>query len=127
MKPPFFRLTLTYLSPLGAGPVKAPFRRPVVVGNLGQEEASLYLERCVLPFYAWLSLLCTEEAWSRVYGVCGGNPGALESCTLEACAGRSWDVGAFLERKGARTTLTLTPVFNPQAATPLWPPRHRKS
>ena len=66
-----------------------------MVGNLCESEAKSFFETIVLPrFPGSLSHSCTDEAWSRVYEVCGGNPGALASCAQEAHARRSWSSGA---------------------------------
>jgi hypothetical protein len=86
-----------------AGPIKGPFRKSIVLGNLCEPEAKSFFETIVLPrFPSSLSLSCSDEVWSRVYEVCGGNPGALASCAQEAHARRSWSSGAFGAATGHR-------------------------
>ncbi len=75
-----------------AGPIKEPFRSSFVAGNLSREEARSYfleyvLPSCQLPPGA-------NEAWERVYEVCGGNPGLLGTCAFEVAKFNSWELGA---------------------------------
>ena len=75
-----------------AGPIKRPFRSSFVLGNLSREEArtcffDYVLPSCQLPPGA-------NEAWERVYEVCGGNPGELGTCAFEVAMFNSWELGA---------------------------------
>ena len=76
-----------------AGPITGPFRSPCVVGNLACEEARTFFFNYVLPSGVYPS--GADEAWQRVYEVCGGNPGLLQKCAGEASAFNSWEDGAF--------------------------------
>jgi hypothetical protein len=56
------------------------------------EEARTYFLEYVLPS-------CkippgANEAWERVYEVCGGNPGLLGTCAFEVAKFNSWELGA---------------------------------
>ena len=64
------------------------------MGNLSREEARKYFVNYVLPFRKHPP--GANEAWERVYEVCGGNPGLLLKCTSKATALKSWELGAFV-------------------------------
>ena len=63
-----------------------------MVGNLTREEARIYFFKYVLPFHKLPP--GANEAWERVYEVCGGCPGELGNCALEAAKNCDWDLGA---------------------------------
>ena len=65
-----------------------------MVGNLSREEARKYFFDYVLPFRQ--HPCGADAAWERVYEVCGGNPGLLQTCAGKAAALRSWEHGARL-------------------------------
>ena len=75
-----------------AGPIKAPFRALLVLGNLAREEARTFFLEYVVPFRKLPP--GAAEAWARVYEVCGGNPQLLRMCAGEAAAYGSWELGA---------------------------------
>ena len=62
------------------------------MGNLSREEARTYFFDYVLPKFKHLP--GANEAWERVYEVCGGNPGLLKKCGSLAAGRRSWKLGA---------------------------------
>ena len=72
------------------GPVKASFRRPIVVGNLSRDEAHDFFLQHVLPMFSGTPPDACS-AWERVYEVCGGNPGLLYICASDAAAFGSWE------------------------------------
>ena len=78
--------------PAVTGPIKGPFRDIFVVGNLTREEARTYFFDYVMPFHEHPP--GANEAWERVYEVCGGNPGLLGSCALKVAKFSSWELGA---------------------------------
>jgi hypothetical protein len=63
-----------------------------VVGNLTREEARTYFFDYVLPSCKLPP--CANEAWGRVYEVCGGNPKELGTCAFEVAKFSSWKLGA---------------------------------
>ena len=77
---------------LCSGPIKDPFRSSLVLGNLTREEARTYFFDYILPFRKHPP--GAEEAWERVYEVCGGNPGLLRKCAGEVARFSSWELGA---------------------------------
>ena len=74
-----------------AGPIKRPFRDTFVVGNLTREEARTYFFDYVVQFRKLPP--GANEAWERVYEVCGGNPGLLLNCALKVAKFSSWKLG----------------------------------
>ena len=62
------------------------------MGNLSREEARTYFFDYVLPNFKHLP--GANEAWERVYEVCGGNPGLLLKCAGAAVGRNSWKLGA---------------------------------
>ncbi len=86
------RLFHVSLLSLCAGPIKDPFRTSFVVGNLTGEEARTYFFDYVLPSACKLPP-GANEAWERVYEVCGGNPGLLGTCAFEVAKFSSWELG----------------------------------
>ncbi len=89
-----------------------------MVGNLTREEARTYFFDYVLPF-------CkhppgANEAWERVYEVCGGNPGLLLKCAGDGLAHGSWENGALCGRtlRSSGRPPRLRSVACTQAAMP---------
>ena len=62
------------------------------MGNLSREEARTYFFDYVVPYH--MDLSGADEAWERVYEVCGGNPGLLSKCGGTAAGFGSWNLGA---------------------------------
>jgi hypothetical protein len=62
---------------------------------LSREEAHTFFFDYVLPFRMHAPS-SASEAWERVYEVCGGNPGLLQTCAGKAAALNSWEHGARL-------------------------------
>ncbi len=62
-----------------------------MVGNLSREEARTYFFDYVLPSFKLPP--GANEAWERVYEVCGGNPGLLGTCAFEVAKFSSWELG----------------------------------
>jgi hypothetical protein len=65
-----------------------------VVGNLSREQAHTFFFDYVLPFRKHPP--GADAAWERVYEVCGGNPGLLQTCAGKAAALSNWEHGARL-------------------------------
>lgn len=63
-----------------------------VVGDLTHDEAHTYFFNHMLPLRKHLP--DAEHAWKRVFEVCGGNPGLLKKCALEATKSGCWESGA---------------------------------
>jgi hypothetical protein len=59
------------------------------MGNLSREEARKFFFNHVLSSKEAPG---ASEAWDRVYAVCGGNPGALRNCAVNAFT-MDWDEG----------------------------------
>ena len=59
------------------------------MGNLLREEARTFFFNHVLSSNEAPG---ASEAWDRVYEVCGGNPGALRNCAVNALT-MDWDEG----------------------------------
>ena len=59
------------------------------MGNLSREEARTFFFDHVLSSKEAPG---SSEAWDRVYEVCGGNPGALRNCAVNALT-MDWDEG----------------------------------
>ena len=59
------------------------------MGNLSREDARTFFFDHVLSSKAAPG---ASEAWDRVYEVCGGNPGALRNCAVNALT-MDWDEG----------------------------------
>jgi hypothetical protein len=62
-----------------------------MVGNLTREEARTYFFDFVVQFRRLPP--GANEAWGRVYGSCGGNPGLLLNCALKVAKFGSWELG----------------------------------
>ena len=88
-----------------------------MVGDLSLEEARTYFFNYILPFRKH-AMRGENEAWERVYGVCGGNPGLLLKCVGEAVAFNSWELGARLRGTPLPCRRADVCCACPQAATP---------
>ena len=85
------------------------------MGNLSREEAHTYFFNYVLPFRK--HPCGADAAWERVYEVCGGNPGLLQTCAGKAAALNSWEHGARLRCRMLQRSCIYVRRGCPQAVT----------
>lgn len=77
-----------------AGPITALNRSIYFLGNPSKEEAHTYFFQNLLPTYP-LAAPGVEEAWDRVYEVCGGNPGLLRIVASNQALSMDWNNGEY--------------------------------